>query len=423
VASAGARVDAEPRIRIVILPFLIYAGVDYLFRMTNALLAPRVAADLGLGPAGIGFVTGAFFVGFGLTQFPMGIALDRYGPRPVVIAQLSLAVAGALLCYFAATVIPFTAGRALMGIGLAGSFMAGLKASTLWLPPGRLPLLSGLVIAMTGIGGMLGTGPVAEILTVMPWRFTNLLLAALAALLLAQVALSVPGAPAAALGRDPIGRQIRDSLSIFFSPRFWRYAPVAMTGAGTSIAYQTLWTPLWLRDVAGFGDREVAWLMFGFLGCLAAGGFLLGWISQRVEQRGWPLMGLAVGGVGLTIGLEIPLALGVTRGAVGLWYGVALLYAFPIATYAVVTRAFPGALAARAGTALNLSLLVSAFAIQWAIGAVIGLFPAPPGGGYAVAAHRTALAGAVALQVAGVAWCLFAGSNRRVASSRRRTGR
>ena len=81
----------------LLFPFLLTPIVSFLFRMVNATIAPELVAEFNLGPAELGLITSAYFIGFGLTQLPMGVLLDRYGPRVVVIAlQLVGALGGAL---------------------------------------------------------------------------------------------------------------------------------------------------------------------------------------------------------------------------------------------------------------------------------------------------------------------------------------
>ena len=81
----------------LLFPFLFTPIVSFLFRMVNAIIAPELIAEFNLGPAELGLITSAYFIGFGLTQLPMGVLLDRYGPRVVVIGlQLVGATGGAL---------------------------------------------------------------------------------------------------------------------------------------------------------------------------------------------------------------------------------------------------------------------------------------------------------------------------------------
>ncbi|MGZ0188956.1 MAG: MFS transporter, partial [Alphaproteobacteria bacterium] len=145
----------------ILFPFLLTPIASFLFRMVNATITPELVAEFQLGPAELGFVTSAFFVGFGLAQLPMGVLLDRFGPRPVVIVLQLIGAFGGVVFVLATNEAGLLFGRFLIGVGMAGSVMAGLKAANLWFERGRLPAISALLFGMTGFGGMLATGPLA----------------------------------------------------------------------------------------------------------------------------------------------------------------------------------------------------------------------------------------------------------------------
>ena len=65
----------------VFVPFAIGFFVSYLYRSVNAVIAPDLIAEVGLRPADLGLLTGVYFLAFALAQVPLGVLLDRYGPR------------------------------------------------------------------------------------------------------------------------------------------------------------------------------------------------------------------------------------------------------------------------------------------------------------------------------------------------------
>ncbi|MCU0591134.1 MAG: MFS transporter, partial [Desulfobacterales bacterium] len=65
----------------VLIPFALAYFLSYLFRVVNAVIAPNLAADLQIGPADLGLLTSAYFVSFAAFQLPLGVLLDRFGPR------------------------------------------------------------------------------------------------------------------------------------------------------------------------------------------------------------------------------------------------------------------------------------------------------------------------------------------------------
>ena len=111
----------------LLFPFLLTPIVSFLFRMVNATIAPELIAEFNLGPAELGLITSAYFIGFGLTQLPMGVLLDRYGPRVVVIGLQLVGATGGALFVVADGQTGLLIGRFLIGVGMAGSVMAGLE--------------------------------------------------------------------------------------------------------------------------------------------------------------------------------------------------------------------------------------------------------------------------------------------------------
>ena len=75
----------------VLLPFGIGYYMSYLFRTVNAIISPQLVTDVGLTPADLGLMTSAYFITFAAVQLPLGIILDRFGPRKVQAALLMVA--------------------------------------------------------------------------------------------------------------------------------------------------------------------------------------------------------------------------------------------------------------------------------------------------------------------------------------------
>ena len=138
-----------PRAGVLILaPFVAGYYLSYLFRTINALIADRLAAELALTAAQLGLLTAAYFVTFAAIQLPLGVWLDRHGPRRVQsMLLLTAAVGGATTFSLAGGFVSLLIGRALIGLGAPGALMAGLKAIALWFPKERVTLLNGLFLA------------------------------------------------------------------------------------------------------------------------------------------------------------------------------------------------------------------------------------------------------------------------------------
>ncbi len=166
-ALAGA---ALPAFVPVYSAFAAAYLLSYLFRTVNAVISPELTRELGLDASSLGFLTSAYFLAFGLMQIPVGMLLDRYGPRRVEPVLLAIAAAGALLFGLADGLPGLTLGRAIIGGGVSACLMAPLKGIAMWYPPERHASLSGWMMVAGGLGALAATTPLEYALRFTNWR-------------------------------------------------------------------------------------------------------------------------------------------------------------------------------------------------------------------------------------------------------------
>ena len=81
----------------VLLPFALAHFVSYLYRNVNTVVYPDLVRDIGLDANTLGLLTGVYFMAFAAAQLPVGMALDRFGPRRVQMPMLAVAALGGVL--------------------------------------------------------------------------------------------------------------------------------------------------------------------------------------------------------------------------------------------------------------------------------------------------------------------------------------
>ncbi|GIX47301.1 MAG: membrane protein [Candidatus Tectimicrobiota bacterium] len=390
----------------VFVPFACGYFLSYLFRTVNAVIAADLVQAVGLTAAQLGLLTSVYFLTFAACQLPLGVLLDRYGPRRVEAALLLVAALGALLFGLGTRPETLVLGRALIGIGVSGCLMAAFKAFVLWFPAPQLPLVNGCIMACGGLGALMATAPVEALLHLTSWR--GLFLG------LAGVTLAVAGLLFAAVPEHPAGRttsglaaEVRGVITVFRSHFFWRLAPITTLANAALFSLQGLWAGPWLRDVAGLERQAVATHLFVIAAALLCGYLALGALASRLQRRGLP-QGLVVGG-GLLVFLVVQglLAYGVTAATAVLWGIFGFCGAAAILPYALVSQHFPAALAGRANTALNVLVFVAAFLCQYGMGAMIALWPPAAGGGYVLAAYRASFGALLGLQALAYLWMVW----------------
>jgi predicted MFS family arabinose efflux permease len=391
----------------VFLPFALGYFLSYLYRVVNAVIAPDLIADVGLDAATLGLLTSTYFLSFGLFQLPLGILLDRFGPRRTEATLLLCAAFGALVFASAGSATGLTLGRACIGLGASACLMAAFKAFVLWFPSERLPLVNGLQMAAGGFGALAGTAPVEAVLKLTGWRGVFVVLAACTLAVALTIFVAVPervGQQAPARVRE----QLRGVGQVFASPMFWRIAPWTVTIQATFLSVQSLWVGPWLRDVAGLPRDVVADHLALIAMAMIAGFIVMGTLAERLSRLGIRPMRVAAAGMTAFMLLLAILVGQWTRGALAVWMLFGFFGTSGILPYAVLSQSFPPQLAGRVVTGLNLIVFLAAFAAQWGIGALIDLWPKTAAGGYAPAGYRAALGVMFALQATGMIWFVLA---------------
>lgn len=383
------------------LPFAAGYFLSYLLRNVNAVIAPELTRELGVSAASLGLLTSAYLLTFGAFQLPLGVLLDRYGPRRVEAVLLLIAAAGSAWFAFGSTLGELALARAAIGLGVSACLMASFKSFALWYPVERLPSLNSAVMVAGGLGALTATLPLAWLAPLLGRHGLFLLLAALA-VVAALAIYTTPEKPAAA-GDATLARQLVELREVLVSRAFWQYAPMAAACLGGFLALQGLWAVPWLMDVGGH-TRDVA----AFHVLLTTVAMVCSFLATALfigplQRRGVPPARVMSGGV--AIGLLALLAVWADIGYTGLlWFLLGGAFAVGNLAYAELTRRFAPALAGRVNTALNLATFVGAFALQWGYGVLLDGLAAS--GWTPASAHRAALLALIGLQVIGFAWYL-----------------
>jgi predicted MFS family arabinose efflux permease len=374
----------------------------------NAVIAPDLVTELGLTAADLGLLTSANFLAFAAAQLPLGILLDRFGPRRTEASLLLFAAAGAFLFATAKTLPGLIIGRALIGFGTSACLMAAFKAYIMWVPGRKIPLINGLQMTAGGLGAVTGTVPVEWVLTVTNWRGLFFGFSSIAAILSLTLYLVVPQRT----GTDSITSTMKDQIGgliqIYTSPKFWRIAPITIATQSMFLGTQSLWSGPWLSDVAGLERDIVANYLF-LIAISMVGGFLgIGAIADRLEKANIKTINVSVAGMTIFTIIQLPIILQWTDWALPIWIAFGFFGTAGILSYATLPQYFPAEMAGRVITGLNVFTFGGAFAAQWGMGLIINLWPSLGiGGSYSPASYQAAFAMMFVIQVAGLAWFLI----------------
>jgi predicted MFS family arabinose efflux permease len=357
---------------IVFLTFAVTYFLSALVRAITATLSPTLSQELDLDAGDLGLLAGGYFLGFALTQLPLGNWLDRHGPRRVILAFLTLAVLGCMAFALATSFSGLLAARVLTGMGVSACLMAPLTGFRRWLTPAT-QLRANSWMLMTGSLGMVAaTLPVQWLMPYTGWRGLFWLLAGLIALSMVGLALAVPR------WRQPAGPELQETPSnaqgygfIWRNPYFRQMLPIGFVNYGGMVAVQTLWAGPWMVKVAGYTPQQAAAGLFGINLSMLCTFWVWGLVNPHLARRGLKPEWLIAWGLPLSF---LVLAAIVWLGAGAgweLWALFCVTSTFVSLSQPAVALALPPEAAGRALSAYNLAIFGGVFGVQWGIGLLI----------------------------------------------------
>jgi MFS family permease len=389
----------------IFVPFAAGYFLSYLFRVVNTIIATDLSGDLDLDANQLGMLTSVYLIAFAATQLPLGILLDKYGPRQTEAILLLFAAAGAAIFASAETSTGLLVGRALIGFGVSACLMASFKAFVQWFPMERLPMVNGFLLAAGGFGALTAATPVEFALQFTDWRGVFWALAVLTFLVSVAVFFIVPDKPIAQTGTT-LKQHIAGIGEVFKSRTFWGIAPWAVASQATAGSVLGLWSGPWLRDVANVGRDDVATTLSLIAVGLILGFALIGSIAEWLRPMGIKPITVGIAGMTIYMFIQLALVLEFTEYSKPLWSAYAFFSTSGVITYAVLSQSFRTELAGRVNTGLNLLVFVMAFVMQWGVGYIINLYVSDRPDQYNTDGFQMAFSVLIVVQVVAMFWYL-----------------
>ena len=402
----------------VLLPFGIGYFLSQMFRSVNAVVGPDLARDVGLSAAELGFLTSAYLLAFALFQLPLGVLLDRYGPRRVQSGLIALAGLGSLLFALGESFFVLTLARALIGLGFAGGLMSGFKAVVLWVPEERRALANAVVMSFGALGIVVATQPMDLSVQIFGWRTVFFGLGFITFAVALFLFLIVPEKRASTSSVSGLRAQIAAIGSIISDSAFWRLAPLLATTAGAHIAIQTLWAGPWFRDVAQMDRDQVAVHLMIVAVAFMIGILLSGAVADWFVRRGVHILSVMNGFLVAFLIAEALIVLQIESLMLPAWLMFGMTGQVAILAYPWLSSHYGISLSGRANTAMNLIIFGTAFGAQYAIGGIIDLFPTASSEAYAPEAYQVAFGLCLVVQMLSLIWYATGFKGLRSARSR-----
>ncbi|MCD6732090.1 MAG: MFS transporter [Burkholderiaceae bacterium] len=370
-ASAASRADW-----VMLLALTGGFTLSTAWRTIAAIMAPALQRDFALSAQQLGLFAGIFHFAFGALQLLMGVGIDVHGVRRTVLAAFPLTVAGAILSALTHDFSLLLLGQALIGIGCAPAFLVCSVFIARRFPPERFASVSGIVLALGGVGMLMTGTPLAWVIEASSWRGGFVVLGVLS--VLAWLAIwwlvreagdgvhAASGAPPA-VRRETLADALRGFVALFAMPHTWGIVALSAVTYAAFVTLRGLWLGPMLIDRYG-------------MSLVQAGNVAI--VVSLASMVALPLWGRFDPGAGtrrrrlvqFTLGcalLFVLLALGAGPAAdIGLSIAYSLLTGYIVYQYADVRAAYPAAMIGRALALFTMAMFLGVALMQWATGAV-----------------------------------------------------
>jgi len=345
--------------------FFFYAWV---LRVAPSVMVTELMRDFAVSGAILGSLSAFYFYGYSTMQVPVGLLMDRFGPRRLLTISALACTAGCLLFAASGDALSASLSRLIIGAGAAFGLVGAMTIAGQWFPMHRFALLSGLAMMMGMIGGVFGQAPARLSVEAFGWRETMTAFS-LGGLVLAVAAWSFVRDKPVVDGVHQ--RSVWQSLGIVVSNRqVWLNAVAGIGTTAPLLGFAGLWGVPYFETRYGIDRTSAAGMTSTMLIGLAIGSPFFGWLSDRLQRRRLPLVfGLLICLVSFSALVYLPDV------PIGMATMLALVCGFGAASqitcFAAARESIPGSLS---GTALGITngLVTSAGAVfQPLIGALL----------------------------------------------------
>lgn len=361
-------------------------GLALFQRMSLAAVARDLIDELGLSASEMGALGSFYFYPYALLQIPVGLLVERWGPRRLISLSLSIAGIGGLIFALAPDFLWISIGRTLIGFGMAGIFIPSLKLISVWFPARDIALWTGIHMAIAGCGVLFAGRPLVELVLRFGWS-NAFLMAAIITLFMAGASWLIIRDESHSCFSDTTGGSVtqprpgrRDFAQVIRSPTLYLMGLGGFLIYGVHASFQAIWAGPFLRDVVGASPAVVGNLLMLLQIGQITGSLVFGWIADRVLRSRvsgaivgssffvacWLLLATRLEALGLPALAGIHLGMGFTF--------TAYLLVFPL-----VRGRYPPAVASTALGTVNLLGMLGGAAMQQFFGLLLDRFASNAG--------------------------------------------
>lgn len=275
------------------LPFLAWLTAALFFfyawvlRVAPSVMITELMRDFAVGAAAVGNLSAFYFYGYAGMQVPIGMMIDRFGPRRLIATSALVCALGCVLFAMSTAFWGVAAGRFLIGASAAFSLVGAMAVAGQWFPANRFALLSGWAMMMGMAGGVFGQAPLRLLVERLDWRRAVLLMAAGGLMIAIAAWLTVRDRQR---GSGGLGHVFAGLGKVMCNRQTWLIAIAGLGTTGPLLGFAGLWGVPYLAATEGLDQATAASITSTLFIGWGVGAPLFGWFSDRICRRRLPFI-------------------------------------------------------------------------------------------------------------------------------------
>lgn len=261
----------------------------YFHRQCTAVLAVDMMKDLKTGGNMMGLLGALYFYPYALMQLPAGLFSDSWGPRRTITLFFSIAVIGSLFLGLSENLTMAIIGRLMVGIGISMLFVPTMKVLAEWFKPNEFAMMTGILMAMGGLGSLISSSPLAFLSNLVGWRYSFIIVGIFTLVLAISVWLIVKDKPKdknwpavvehAKIEKIPLWQGVR---KIIKEPGFWFCGLWFFFTLGIFFSFGGLWGGPFLMNIYKLTKTNAGHILAMLAIGMVVGSPLLSILSNKI---------------------------------------------------------------------------------------------------------------------------------------------
>lgn len=351
----------------------LYYAYEYLIRIAPSAMELPLRNHFALSATGFGLLSSMYYYAYVPMQIPVGMLMDRFGPRRLLTFACSVCALGCLL--FGTTKIFGVAisARILMGVGSAFAYVGVLKIATIWFPEDKLALIAGLSSALGTVGAMIGDNVMTHVILISGWQQTTVWTAIIGTILTLIIWFSIHDHKRdyeSGGTIDSFQRNFTDLYIILKNKQIWLNGAFGCLIYLPTTVFAELWGIPYLENTRGLSAPDASFanslLFLGF----AIGAPIMGMISDKIHNRTMPMsIGAIAAAIFVSIVIYVPnLSQNVLYFSI---FALGISYSCQSIVFAVGRELSPNEAAGTAFAVTNMLVMLGAMFVQPLVGKLL----------------------------------------------------